>query len=67
LVSIEEEFPGMGESILRPSNPVPVKETGSNRSSISKSQGGNMAKHEGIIKNLDNLIQTLIGLKVVPI
>ena len=25
-----------------------------------------MAYHEGLIKNLDNLIQTLIGLKVIP-
>jgi hypothetical protein len=56
----EEEFPGLGESFLKPGvNTIGTtkKEEGSERSEANKSlPASGQAQHEGVIRNLDNLI-----------
>ena len=54
----EEEHPGMGESILKPAGyitPSNKREEESEKSDTTKGMSG-LASHEGVVKNLDNLI-----------
>ena len=56
----EEEFPGLGESVLKPGGNTPRttrKAEGSERANAVKSlHASGQAQHEGVIRNLDNLI-----------